>query len=142
MTSRNSKTAARGCGTSTATVTGFGMYQMVQLPVPLGTVGVMASGGAREQLLDSAIDYVAAHGLTDLSLRRLAAELGTSHRMLSHHFGSKDGLWVAIVRDVERRQQAALDDLLPDDDVSLDDAMRGWWRHISDPSLWPTERLF
>jgi hypothetical protein len=20
--------------------------------------------------------------------------------------------------------------------------MRGWWRHISDPSLWPNERLF
>jgi hypothetical protein len=26
--------------------------------------------------------------------------------------------------------------------VSFEDAMRAWWRHLSDPSLWPNERLF
>jgi AcrR family transcriptional regulator len=98
--------------------------------------------GRRQELLDAAIDYVVAHGLTDLSLRRLAAELGTSHRMLIHHFGSKQGLWVAIVREVERRQLAMIDDIVPDPSASVGDAMRAWWRHISDPSLWPNERLF
>jgi AcrR family transcriptional regulator len=102
----------------------------------------MASGDARQRLLEAAIDHVAGHGLTDLSLRRLAAELGTSHRMLSHHFGSKEGLWVAIIGEVERRQLAAIDELLPDPDASFEDVMRAWWRHISDPSLWPNERLF
>jgi AcrR family transcriptional regulator len=112
----------------------------------------MARADARQQLLDAAIDHVAAHGLHDLSMRSLAAELGTSHRMLSHHFGSKDGLWLAIVQEVERRQLAAIGELeaqltassptasLPD--ASLPDAMRAWWRHIADPSLWPSERLF
>ncbi|UGS34008.1 TetR/AcrR family transcriptional regulator [Capillimicrobium parvum] len=98
--------------------------------------------GRQQELLDAAIDYVAAHGLTDLSLRRLAAELGTSHRMLIHHFGSKQGLWVAIVREVERRQLALIGDIMPDPSASLGDAMRAWWRHISDRSLWPNERLF
>lgn len=102
----------------------------------------MAHADARQDLLDSAIDYVAGHGLTDLSLRRLAAELGTSHRMLSHYFGSKEGLWVAIVHEVERRQLAAIDDLAPDPSASFEETMRTWWRHISDPSLWPNERLF
>jgi AcrR family transcriptional regulator len=102
----------------------------------------MAPGEARQRLLEAAIDYVAAHGLTDLSLRRLAAELGTSHRMLIHHFGSREGLWVAIVREVERRQLAAIGDVVPDPSLSYADAMRAWWRHISDPSLWPNERLF
>jgi AcrR family transcriptional regulator len=102
----------------------------------------MARGDARRELLEAAIDHVAAHGLTDLSLRGLAAELGTSHRMLSHHFGSKDGLWVAIIREVERRQQEAIAELVPDPSVPFDEAMRAWWRHISDPSLWPNERLF
>ena len=102
----------------------------------------MAPGDARQRLLEAAIDYVAGHGLTDLSLRRLAAELGTSHRMLIHHFGSRNGLWVAIVREVERRQLAAIADLVPDPSDSFADAMRAWWRHISDPSLWPNERLF
>ena len=51
---------------------------------------------------------------SDLSLRSLAAALGTSHRMLIHHFGSKEGLWVEIVRAVEQRQRDLLGDLLPD----------------------------
>jgi AcrR family transcriptional regulator len=102
----------------------------------------VATGDARQRLLDAAIDHVAGHGLTDLSLRGLAAELGTSHRMLSHHFGSKDGLWVAIVREVERRQRDAIADIVPEAGASIEDAMRAWWRHISDPSLWPNERLF
>jgi AcrR family transcriptional regulator len=96
----------------------------------------------RPDLLDAAIDYVAAHGLTDLSLRTLAGELGTSHRMLIHHFGSKDGLWVTIVKEVERRQLAAIDEIVPDPAEPFEQAMRRWWRHISDPALWPNERLF
>jgi AcrR family transcriptional regulator len=96
----------------------------------------------RETLLEGAIDYVAHHGITDLSLRQLAGALGTSHRMLIHHFGSKEGLWVAIVHEVERRQRAVFADLVPVADVPVADAMRAWWRHISDPSLWPNERLF
>jgi len=96
----------------------------------------------RERLLTAAIDHVAAHGMTDLSLRRLAEELGTSHRMLIHHFGSKEGLWIAIIREVERRQLATVADLVPDPDAPFAEAARAWWRHISDPALWPNERLF
>jgi AcrR family transcriptional regulator len=102
----------------------------------------MAPGEARERLLQAAIDYVVAHGITEVSLRRLAAQLGTSHRMLIHHFGSREGLWVAIVREVERRQLTLMPELVPDPSLSFADAMRVWWRHISDPSLWPNERLF
>jgi AcrR family transcriptional regulator len=98
--------------------------------------------GPRQTLLEGAIDYVAHNGITDLSLRQLAAALGTSHRMLIHHFGSKEGLWVAIVHEVERRQRAILADLVPAADVPVAEAMRAWWRHISDPSLWPNARLF
>jgi AcrR family transcriptional regulator len=96
----------------------------------------------RQRLLDGAIDYVAQHGLGDVSLRELAAALGTSHRMLIHHFGSKERLWVEIVRTVETRQRELLGQMLPDPQQPLPDAMRAWWKHISDPALWPNERLF
>jgi AcrR family transcriptional regulator len=96
----------------------------------------------RQQLLDRAVAYVAANGITDVSLRTLAAGLGTSHRMLIHHFGSKAGLWVEIVRSVEERQRGMLAAVLPDPEVPPAEALRAWWRHISDPSLWPNERLF
>ena len=102
----------------------------------------MPKPDVRQELLAAAIDYVAEHGLADLSLRRLATEIGTSHRMLSHHFGSKDGMWTAIVKEVERLQLATFEDLEPDPSMPLQDVLRSWWRHISDPSLWPNERLF
>ncbi len=102
----------------------------------------MSVKSPRDKLLDAAIEYTSAHGMGDLSLRALAAALGTSHRMLIHHFGSKEGLWVAIVHEVERRQRELLGGMLPDPNGSLEDATWAWWKHISDPSLWPNERLF
>jgi AcrR family transcriptional regulator len=96
----------------------------------------------RDRLLDGAIAYVAKHGLADVSLRSLAAALGTSHRMLIHHFGSKERLWVEIVRTVEARQRELLAQVLPDPDQPVAEAMWSWWKHISDPALWPNERLF
>jgi AcrR family transcriptional regulator len=96
----------------------------------------------KQRLLDGAIDYVAQHGLADVSLRTLAAALGTSHRMLIHHFGSKEQLWVEIVRAVEARQRDLLAEMVPDPDQPLAEALRSWWTHISAPALWPNERLF
>ncbi|HEX5187897.1 MAG TPA: TetR/AcrR family transcriptional regulator [Streptosporangiaceae bacterium] len=46
----------------------------------------------REELLDSAYRYALEHGLADLSLRPLAAAIGSSPRVLLFLFGSKDGL--------------------------------------------------
>jgi AcrR family transcriptional regulator len=103
---------------------------------------VTRKGSARQRLLDAAIEHVSENGFSDLSLRALAASLGTSHRMLIHHFGSKEGLWVEIVKAVERRQREVLADIMPAADAPIGEAMRAWWKHISDPSLWPNERLF
>jgi AcrR family transcriptional regulator len=96
----------------------------------------------RADLLEQAIAYIADRGISDLSLRELAAAIGTSHRMLIHHFGSKEALWVEVIWTVEQRQRDALPDLLPDPDADPATAMRAWWQHISDPALWPNERLF
>src|SRR3954453_2883130 len=97
---------------------------------------------AREKLLDAVIEHIATRGISDLSLRELAAAVGTSHRMLIHHFGGREGLLVAVVQAVEQAQRDGLADVIPDPGMSLGDAMRVWWRHISDESLWANERLF
>src|SRR4051795_11398872 len=120
------------------TVTGWGgvvMYHTVHF-------SAMAGKDPRGRLLEAAIDHIATRGVSDLSLRELAAAIGTSHRMLIHHFGGREGLWVEVIRAVEERQRAALAEVLPEPGSSGGDVMRQWWRHISDPSLWPNERLF
>jgi AcrR family transcriptional regulator len=51
----------------------------------------------RRALTEAATDYVLEHGLIGLSLRPLAAELGTSDRMLLYHFDGKDDLIAAVI---------------------------------------------
>src|SRR3712207_3948033 len=96
-------------------------------------------GEARERLLSAVVEHLAAHGLGDASLRRLAEAVGTSHRMLIYHFGSMEGLLVEVVRAVEARQRAVLASL-PSDDPA--EAARAFWRTLVDPSLRAHERLF
>jgi AcrR family transcriptional regulator len=100
------------------------------------------SSDARTQLLSRAVAYVTAHGVSGLSLRGLAAAIGTSHRMLIYHFGSMDGLLVEVVRHVEEQQRAALATLGPDSVRSPAEAIRAVWDRLADPALWPVERLF
>lgn len=97
---------------------------------------------ARDKLLAAVIGHVAAHGFSDLSLREVAAAVGTSHRMLIYHFGSREGLLVAVVRAVEAAQRAFLAELAADTSLSPADVMRTMWRRVAEPSLWPNERLF
>lgn len=96
---------------------------------------------ARTTLLATVIDELAANGLTDRSLRELAAATGTSHRMLLYHFGSRAGLVAAVVAEIERRQR----------DVMMESAavaespgrlVRTLWERTSSPEMRPFVRLF
>lgn len=97
---------------------------------------------ARERLLAAAMAHVTQHGIGNLSLRGLAAALGTSHRMLIYHFGSLEGLQIEVIRAVEAQQRAALAEMLLDPEGSQAETMRRMWRRLADPALWPNERLF
>jgi AcrR family transcriptional regulator len=94
--------------------------------------------GRRQQLLDAVVEDFAVAGIGDRSLRDVAAAVGTSHRMLLHHFGSRDELLLAIVEEVERRQRALLP-ALPSEPA---DAIAAMWTSLRRPELRPFERLF
>jgi len=68
--------------------------------------------GPREALLAQAIAWFAENGVGEVSLRALATALGTSHRMLIYHFGSREGLLGAVVEAVERGEREAMQALL------------------------------
>jgi len=97
----------------------------------------MRTSQAREHLLAAAVRHALDAGIADLSLRQIAAAIGTSHRMLIYHFGSREGLLVAVTQAVEDQQRAAL----LESGATSQDARRAWKR-FSDPALWPQERLF
>src|ERR1700756_3519621 len=58
----------------------------------------------KDRLLAKVVDVALAGGISDKSLRAIADAAGTSHRMLIHHFGSRDGLLVAVIKAVEAQQ--------------------------------------
>lgn len=92
----------------------------------------------RRELLDALVEAFAAGGIGVRSLREVAAAVGTSHRMLLHHFGSRDELLLAIVNEVERQQAAELS-ALPDDPA---EAIAAMWEILRQPRLRPFARLF
>src|SRR5437763_9903810 len=122
------------------------MYHVVHVPdgtleVEGGQVAITESP-SKARLLRDAMEYVADHGVADLSLRGLAAAIGTSHRMLIYHFGSKEGLLIEVIRAIEEQQHETLAELDLDPSLSPTEVARRLWQHLSDPALWPNERLF
>ena len=95
---------------------------------------------ARDALLVRCLTVLRETGFSHLSLRDIATRVGTSHRMLLYHFGSREGLLAAVVEAVEAEQRAALAGLVADGD--LERANRAFWERLADPALAPAERLF
>jgi AcrR family transcriptional regulator len=92
----------------------------------------------RRQLLDALFEEFATGGIGDRSLRDVAAAVGTSHRMLLHHFGSREDLLIAIVEEAERRQMA----LVPDLPMDPAEGFAAMWADLRRPELRHLERLF
>ena len=104
--------------------------------------GTAIAPSPKERLLDAVIDHFTTDGLADQSLRHIAEAIGSSHRMLLYHFGSKDGLLLEVVREVEARTQARLTQVAEMADMHSDVVIRRMWTYLTDPELAGFERLF
>ncbi|MEI2653561.1 MAG: TetR family transcriptional regulator [Microthrixaceae bacterium] len=98
-------------------------------------------GAARSELIDRLVEHAASNGLTDTSLRDLAAAVGTSHRMLNYHFGSRAGVVAAVVERIESQQRDALAEIAAEA-TSTTEIIERQWAQLSDPALAPFIRLF
>jgi len=106
-------------------------------------VQVADADSPKQRLLSAVIAHIQRSGITNLSLRELASAIRTSHRMLLYHFGSREGLMVAVVHAVEDQQRAFLADLIESSPLAArNDVMRTMWQRLANPHLWPNERLF
>lgn len=98
----------------------------------------------RRELLDALVSEFGGGGIGDRSLRDVAAAIGTSHRMLLHHFGSRAELLLAVVDEIECRQRAALRDMSADpaERPGFAESVAAMWADVRRPELRPFERLF
>jgi AcrR family transcriptional regulator len=92
----------------------------------------------RQDLLEALIEEFAAGGVGGRSLRQVADAVGTSHRMLLHHFSSRNELVLAVVDEIERRQRSVLKTL----PTTPADGFAAMWNDVRRPELRPFERLF
>ena len=96
---------------------------------------------ARDALLDRCLDVLRRTGFSQLSLREIAAAVGTSHRMLIYHFGSREGLLAQVVARMESEQRALLAGLATGSGTIFD-ISRAFWERVTAPDMLPAQRLF
>jgi AcrR family transcriptional regulator len=73
-------------------------------------------------LLDVALDYLVEHGVANVSLRPMAAAIGTSARLLIFHFRSKEQLRQEVVGELQARLQASFTAMM---------AVQTGWRRVA-----------
>jgi AcrR family transcriptional regulator len=92
-------------------------------------------------MLGRVVAFAAAEGIAGRSLREIAQGVGTSHRMLIYHFGSREGLIAAIVAEIEAQQRVVLA-AIGEQAGSAREVMLGLWEQLTRPELLPFVRLF
>src|SRR5579864_6493535 len=78
-------------------------------------------------LLESLIAYLVKHGVADVSLRPMAAAVGSSARLLIFHFGSKERLLLEVLDEMQARLQRSLADLLDHSGAARAAPLRQFW---------------
>ncbi|GIE33775.1 TetR family transcriptional regulator [Actinoplanes italicus] len=99
----------------------------------------------RAELLEAAYAYALAHGLADLSLRPLAAAVGSSPRVLIFLFGSKDGLVRALLERARGDELTLLDragQLSGSEPIGLAPAVERVWAWLAAEEHRPLLRLW
>jgi AcrR family transcriptional regulator len=95
----------------------------------------------RAELLERTIEYVARTNISDLSLRPLAAEIGSSPRVLIYLFGSKDGLLREVLAASRERQLAVVRRAMRES-AEPAEVLGRLWAWMGEPEHLPIARLF
>lgn len=98
-------------------------------------------GARRAELLDKLLAYSATHGLSEVSLRPLAAAVGSSPRVLLYFFGSKADL-VREVHQHARSEQLRVLDAAWRQHADPASAIKALWEWLVDPAHHNIERFF
>ncbi|MGB8814275.1 MAG: TetR/AcrR family transcriptional regulator [Paracoccaceae bacterium] len=76
-----------------------------------------------QRIIDATIGLIAVEGLAGVTMQRIAADVGSSNALVVFHFGSKDGLFRAVLQYL------------------IDQYDQMWKREVRRPDLRPEHRL-
>lgn len=104
----------------------------------------MAGSARRDELLEATAAYLLANGVAELSLRPLAAAIGSKARLLVYHFGSKDQLLVEAMGLIRIRAKGAVETMMAAQAgrVDLGSLVRALWKWSTSTQNRPYLRLF
>lgn len=104
----------------------------------------MVGSARRDELLEATVGYLLENGVAELSLRPLAAAIGSKARLLVYHFGSKDQLLVEAMGLIRSRAKGAVATMMPAQVGSADlgALVRALWKWSASTSNRPYLRLF
>lgn len=90
-----------------------------------------AAGSRAEAMLTKVVAQFRSTGSVDVSLRQLAAEIGTSHRMLQYYFGTRENLLGIVMMQLSKEYIAHFSGKRPTTRLETMDAV---WSRFLDPS--------
>jgi AcrR family transcriptional regulator len=98
----------------------------------------------RDELLEATVRYLLENGIAELSLRPLAAAIGSKARLLVYHFGSKEQLLVEAMGLIRSRAKDALDAMMTAQagNAELGLLVRALWKWSTSKQNRPYLRLF
>ncbi|MDJ0920082.1 MAG: TetR/AcrR family transcriptional regulator [Henriciella sp.] len=75
----------------------------------------------RARLLEATLDLIAEQGWAQTSTQKICKRAGVSRGAQTHHFPTKDSLFIAAVTEIVSRYQDQMDAVLQDDDAQKPD---------------------
>lgn len=99
-----------------------------------------AAGSRAEAMLTKVVAQFRSTGSVDISLRHLAAEIGTSHRMLRYYFGSWENLLGIVMLQLSKEYIAHFSGNRPTTRVETMEAV--WTRFLDPNNRLQTQILF
>ncbi|CAN5413928.1 hypothetical protein BH10ACT7_BH10ACT7_08660 [soil metagenome] len=88
-------------------------------------------GSRAHDLLTQVVEVFRERGTVDISLRDLAASVGTSHRMLTYHLGTRENVHGLAMLELSRQYLQHFEGKRP---ASRADVVRAAWTRFREPS--------
>lgn len=95
----------------------------------------------KAELREAALRYLLRNGAANVSLRPMAAALGTSARMLVFHFGSKEGLIQDVMQELHARLRLSLQGMTSPDQPARTPPLKRFWEWAAARQNLPYLRL-